>query len=101
MSKWQVKITSKAEIELGLLVKSGQISKFDIKVLLRWLDEMEEFGPDYISKSKNWHDHELQREWFGFRSSAFSSSGRVIYRIIHNKIIVEVYKVTANHDYKK
>ena len=101
MAKWQVKMTDQAEAELKALLKSGSVSKGDVKVLLRWVDEMEEFGPAHIAASRQWHDHELERDWQGFRSSAFSSSGRVIYRIEDNKIIVEVHRVTTDHNYKK
>ena len=90
-----------AEIELRELLENGNITKEDVKILLRWLDEMEELGPAHIEASNHWHDHELEREWRGFRSSAFSSSGRVIYKIEHYKIIVEVYKITIDHNYRK
>ncbi len=101
MASWQVKMTDKAEKELKSLLKKGLVSKVDVKVLLKWVDEMEEFGPERIAKSKEWHDHPLEREWDGFRSSAFSSSGRVIYRIENKKITVEVYRVMTDHNYKK
>ncbi|MBN22238.1 MAG: hypothetical protein CL678_13235 [Bdellovibrionaceae bacterium] len=101
MSKWTVEMTDEARAKLTDLLSRKEINNADVKVLLRWVDEMEEFGPKYIAQSAEWHDHELERDWAGFRSSAFSSSGRVIYRIDDNKIIVEVHRVTANHDYKK
>ena len=91
----------KAEAELTQLLKNKVVSKEDIKVLLRWVYEMEEFGPEYIEKSNEWHDHELDRDWLGFRSSAFSSSGRVIYKIIDDLIVVQVAKVTTDRNYKK
>lgn len=101
MAKWQVKMTNQAEVELKTLLKGGSVTKNDVKVLLRWVDEMEEFGPTYIATSREWHYHALERDWQGFRSSAFSSSERVIYRIEDNKIIVEVHRVTTDHNYKK
>lgn len=101
MSRWTVEMTKEARSELTDLLSRKEVSNADVKVLLRWVDEMEEFGPDYIAQSSEWHDHELEREWVGFRSSAFSSSGRVIYRIVDNKIIVEVHRVTASHNYKR
>lgn len=101
MAYWKVMIEVKAETELSLLLKKKVITKADIKVLLRWVSEMEEFGPEFISTSSEWHDHELEREWFGFRSSAFSNSGRIIYKIIEDQVIVQVVRVTAHHDYKK
>ncbi|GAB4024923.1 MAG: hypothetical protein Fur0010_28130 [Bdellovibrio sp.] len=68
---------------------------------MRWVDEMEEFGPEYIANSPEWYDHPLNRNLIGFRSSAFSHSGRVIYRIYDRKIIVEVHMITADHYYKR
>ena len=94
-------MTEEAEVELKRLHQAGELSKLDVKALLRWLDEMEEHGPDYIAKSPEWHDHELERDWRGYRSSAFSSSGRVIYRVLDRAIIVEVHHVTTEHKYKK
>lgn len=101
MGRWKVSLTSRAEQDLKELLHKGDISKADIKVLLRWLDEMEEFGPEFIAKSPEWHDHKLQFEWEGYRSSAFSRAGRVIYKVINIKIVVEVYRITPNHNYKK
>lgn len=99
--RWKVKMEDKAEDELTLLLKKRIVTKEDVKVLLRWVSEMEEFGPEYIAKSKEWYDHELEREWSGYRSSAFSHAGRVIYRIVEDLILVEVARVTTDHNYKK
>lgn len=101
MTHWKVKMEDKAEAELTILLKDKIVTTADIKVLLRWVSEMEEFGPTYVANSSEWHDHELEREWSGHRSSAFSHSGRVIYKIIDDQIIVLVARVTANHNYKK
>jgi mRNA-degrading endonuclease YafQ of YafQ-DinJ toxin-antitoxin module len=99
--KWTVEVTKEAKAELLDLLKKKILTNADVKVLLKWVYEMEEFGPTYIAESYEWHDHELFREWSGFRSSAFSSKGRVIYKIHENKILIEVYKVTTDHNYKK
>lgn len=101
MANWTVKMEVKAEADLTKLLKNKIITKADIKVLLRWVSEIEEFGPNHVAQSIEWHDHELGREWSGYRSSAFSHSGRVIYRIINKQIIVLVAKVSADHNYKK
>jgi mRNA-degrading endonuclease YafQ of YafQ-DinJ toxin-antitoxin module len=101
VAHWTVKMEDKAEAELTKLLKDKIITKADIKVLLRWVSEMEEFGPKYVAKSSEWYDHELDRDWLGYRSSAFSSSGRVIYKIMDDQIIVQVTRVTASHNYKK
>jgi mRNA-degrading endonuclease YafQ of YafQ-DinJ toxin-antitoxin module len=101
VAKWHVKMTDTAEIELKKLLRTGTISKLDVKVLLRWVDEMEEFGPQHIASSPDWHDHALERDWAGYRSSAFSSAGRLIYKVVNSEIIVEVHKVTTDHNYKR
>jgi mRNA-degrading endonuclease YafQ of YafQ-DinJ toxin-antitoxin module len=98
---WQVKLTDQAEAELKKLLSAGLVTKADVKILLLWVDEMEEFGPSYIAASKDWHDHELEKAWTGYRSSAFSKAGRVIYKVRDRKITVEVHRVTADHNYKK
>lgn len=89
------------EGEITALLQTKIITKADIRVLLRWIDEMEEFGPDHIATSSEWHDHALDRGWAGFRASAFSKSGRVIYRVKGNRVEVEVHRVTAKHDYRR
>ena len=101
MTKWTVEMTDEVEVELQMLLKCKLITREDIEVILKWIKEMEEYGPKFIKCSPEWHDHSLEREWFGYRSSAFSSSGRIIYRIIKNKILVEVHRVTPKHNYKK
>lgn len=101
MAKWTVEMTTAAKAGLKDLLEKEVVTKADVKVLLEWVDEMEEFGPEHIAQSSEWHDHELFREWAGHRSSAFSSAGRVIYKILENKIVVEVHKVTTDHNYKK
>lgn len=101
MPFWKVKLEQKAEKELNKLLLKKSISNADLKVLIRWVDEMEEFGPSHIENSKEWRDHALEREWIGYHSSAFSHSGRIIYKVLDNLIIVLVAKVTNDHNYKK
>ncbi len=101
MARWKVKMEDKAEAELTQLLKNKVVTSADIKVLLRWVSDMEEHGPEYVAGSSEWHDHALEREWTGHRSSAFSSSGRVIYKILDDLIVVEVAKITTDHNYKK
>ncbi len=60
---------------------------------------MTNFGPDYIESCGHWNDHELEGCRLGQRSSSFSSSGRIIYKIKKNKIEINVVKITADHDY--
>ena len=43
------------------MLKPGKLNNSDVHVLLKWVDEMEELGPDHISNSSQWHDHALDR----------------------------------------
>lgn len=105
------------------IYESIDVDDFDL--LKRWLTQVENFGPSSLRKTKRiddfnplyvtdailnreeslsnfWHDHDLTREWLGYRSSSFGQLGRVIYKIENNELkIVKVEKVTATHNYKK
>jgi hypothetical protein len=52
-------MTTAAKAGLKNLLEKGVVTKADVKVLLEWVDEMEEFGPEHIAQSSQWHDHEL------------------------------------------
>jgi mRNA-degrading endonuclease YafQ of YafQ-DinJ toxin-antitoxin module len=94
-------MSKNVEIELKALLRDGVLTKADIKVLRRWVDDMEEFGPEVVANSREWEDHELDRRWLGYRASAFSHSGRVIYKIVHEDGVVVVFRVTTDHNYKR
>lgn len=99
--KWIIKMTAKAEREFKAMLSHGLLDNGDFHAIRLWLNEIEEFGPDRIVKSALWNDHPLDGEWRGFRASCFSYSGRIIYQVHNNEILVEVHRVTANHNYKK
>lgn len=101
MALWTVKMTKPAESEFKKLIKNKLISTDDLIVIKAWVNEMEEEGPEYIAKSKRWNDHPLHSEWEGFRSSSFSFSGRIIYKVNGREITVNVHRVTNDHNYKK
>ena len=100
MSHWKVKLTEEAELRFKLEFKQGLISVEDIKILKRWIDQVESEGLEVAQKNITWRDHELNGKWKDYRSISFSYSGRVIYRNVKNKVIVEVVRVTTKHDYK-
>jgi mRNA-degrading endonuclease YafQ of YafQ-DinJ toxin-antitoxin module len=83
--------------------RKGLFTIDDGKVLKAWNVEMETFGPKHIESSSNWRDHALHGEWEGYRASCFSSSGRIIYRVIdkENIEVCIVERVTPNHDYRR
>jgi len=99
---WKVVVNTKAEQEIKKMIKKRTLSNDDFLVIKQWIMLVEKYGPSRLLDSKFWNDHELIREtkWKNCRSSSFSYSGRIIYKIINNKIIVEVLRITNNHDYK-
>ncbi len=101
MKKWSVEMTKEAEATLRLDFKAGKIAPEDVKVIKRWIADVEEQGLEYAQNRSDWRDHELEGEWKEHRAISFSSKGRLLYRIENKRIIVRVVRVTADHDYKK
>ena len=83
------------------LLKARSLTQDDIKIIKRWVDIIEKEGFEEIKNSTYWHEHALDGDLRGFRSSAFSNRGRIIYKIIDDKLIVSVVKITPDHDYKR
>jgi mRNA-degrading endonuclease YafQ of YafQ-DinJ toxin-antitoxin module len=98
---WAVELTSDAEKRLREDFKSGFITQSDIKVIKRWIADIEDMGLVFTQHKSDWRDHELDGEWQGHRAISFSYAGRVIYRVLKGRIVVQVVRVTADHDYKK
>ena len=98
---WEVEITDEAMAELESQFKTGLLNKEDAAVIKAWRAEMQTDGPDRLRENRLWDDHDLDAEWRGYRSSCFSARGRLIYRVIRERIVVEVVKVTATHNYRK
>jgi addiction module RelE/StbE family toxin len=101
MKKWTVELTSEAERLFRADFKSGFISQADVKVIKRWIADIEDMGLEFTQHKPDWRDHELDGDWKGHRAISFSYSGRVIYRVVKGRVVVQVVRVTADHDYKK
>ena len=101
MSLVKIEMTEDCVERLKRYIKAKKITADDLKVIKLWYQEMERLGPDHIVSSRNWADHELNRNWKGHRASKFSKSGRIIYKIIEDKIeICEIQRITPDHDYE-
>lgn len=95
--KWQVKVAKEAETVL----KSGVLSDDDMRIIHAWTLEVMIHGPDILLNKPNvWADHELSGKWKGYRSSRYSYSGRIIYKIEKKVVTVVVVRITPDHDYK-
>jgi mRNA-degrading endonuclease YafQ of YafQ-DinJ toxin-antitoxin module len=98
---WKVEPTDECQQRFKQDFKKGLFSRDDGVVLTLWTNEMQAHGPYFIQRSPNWNDHPLEREWAGYRASCFSLSGRIIYRIIEDRIEVSVVRISPDHDYSK
>lgn len=96
---YKVILTKKCLNELLKQKKAGDLSNDSLILVRTWVSEMTNFGPDYIESCGHWNDHELKGDRLGQRSSSFSSSGRIIYKVKKTKIEISVVKITADHDY--
>ncbi len=98
---WKVQLDPMAEKELKHRLKKKRISGDDLAVIKAWVSTIEERGPDFIATmaAAHWNDHPLFGDRAGQRSSSFSGSGRIIYRVNAKKSIIEVLRVTEDHDY--
>lgn len=98
---WKVQLNPVAEKDLKDRLRGGLISSDDIAVLRAWVSTMEEKGPNFIATTAavHWNDHPLFGNRAGQRSSSFSDAGRIIYRIDTSRNIIEVLRVTAEHNY--
>jgi len=97
---WKVILNPEAELELRESLKIKYFSAEDIMVLKAWTAFVEHNGPQALEQSYKWDDHPLWGQWSGCRSSCISNSGRIIYRVIEDEVIVLVLRVTAVHNYR-
>ena len=99
---WQVEFeSSKIEAETKKLLRSKKITDEDRLVISTWIRQISEEGPESIQTENRWDDHALTDKWKGYRSSCFSYSGRIIYKIEDKIIKILIARVTPDHDYKK
>ena len=99
---WKILFTAKAERDIKDQYKKGLLTEEDREVIATWIKQVQEFGPESLRRGVNfWYDHDLVDDWNGYRSSAFSYRGRIIYKVEDKKITVVVAKITTEHNYKK
>jgi mRNA-degrading endonuclease YafQ of YafQ-DinJ toxin-antitoxin module len=99
---WLVEFeSSKVEIEVTNLMRARKLTEEDRLVITTWIRVVTEEGPERIQKEKRWDDHALVGEWKGYRSSCFSKSGRIIYKIENKVIKILIARITPDHDYKR
>ncbi len=89
------------EKEVAALIKAKKLTAEDQVIIHAWIRLVSAYGPESIRGDFKWADHALHGDWAGYRSSAFSNRGRIIYRIIDKKVVIKIARITDEHDYKK
>lgn len=101
MKSWSVDYEAHVSEELIAAFKARRLSSDDIKIIKRWVQEVEAKGLPFAQSNKDWRDHELTRgQWRGFRAISFSYSGRLIYRVEDKRLIVMVVRITPDHNFR-
>jgi mRNA-degrading endonuclease YafQ of YafQ-DinJ toxin-antitoxin module len=99
---WSVEFANETvEKEVASLIRARKLSRSDQIVIHAWIRQITYHGPESVRGDSKWADHALVDEWEGYRSTAFSNRGRIIYRIVENKILIQIARITNEHDYLK
>ena len=95
---WKINLAPEAQKSW----KSDELTEDDKIVISLWAQTVHKYGPDELQKRPGqWNDHPLFGHWAGCRASNFSNSGRVIYYRFDEHGIVQVLRITKEHDYSK
>lgn len=99
---WSVEFESpKVQAEIQALMRARKLSKDDQIIINAWIQQIAHHGPESIRGDFKWADHALTGEWEGYRSSAFSNKGRIVYRVVEKKVLIQIARITEDHDYRK
>ena len=77
-----------------------RVSADILKRYEKWKDIVVVSGPEGLRLIRGFRDEALRGEWKGHRSSRLSQQYRVVYRVVRDRVLVEVVSVTA-HDYRR
>ncbi len=81
---------------------SDELTGDDRIVINLWAQTIRKYGPDELQRHPGqWNDHPLFGYWARCRASNFSHSGRVIYYRFDEHGIVQILRITKDHDYTK
>ena len=66
----------------------------------KWKDIVYISGPEGLKQIKGFRDEALKGNWKGYRSSRLNLQYRVLYKVVNDKVLVQVESVTP-HDYRR
>jgi mRNA-degrading endonuclease YafQ of YafQ-DinJ toxin-antitoxin module len=99
---WSVEFETPAvEREVTSLIKSKKLLSEDQAIIHSWIRQISAHGPESIRGEFKWAYHALHGERTGYRSSAFSNRGRIIYRVVDKKVVIKIARITDEHNYRK
>jgi addiction module RelE/StbE family toxin len=78
----------------------ASIPKEILKRYEKWKDIAAISGPPGLRLIRGLHDEALSGDWQGYRSTRLGVQWRVIYRVIHERLLFQVASITA-HDYRR
>ena len=78
----------------------ASVPKEILKRCEKWKDIAALSGPPGLRLIKGFHDEALSGEWQGYRSSRLGLQWRLIYRVIPERLLLQVASITA-HDYRR
>ena len=82
---------------------SGKLDRLPVEVLKRyekWKDIVRISGPRGLRMIRGFRDETLGGKWEGHRSSQLGQQYRIIYRVLAQRVRVQVIDLTA-HDYRR
>lgn len=91
---WQIFEGPKARKALDKLPRE-MLKKYE-----KWKDVVRLGGPTALRTIRGFNDEALRGKWFGYRSSRLSLQYRLIYRVVKDVLMIEVFDVNA-HDYRR
>jgi mRNA-degrading endonuclease YafQ of YafQ-DinJ toxin-antitoxin module len=98
---WPIEFESKkVQEEVEALIRGRKLTRADQAIIHAWIRQVTYHGPESVRGDLKWADHALDGKWQGYRSSAFSNRGRIIYRVIEKKILIQIVRITNEHDYR-
>ena len=80
-----------------------QVTRVPLEILKRyekWKDIATISGPLGLRMIKGFNDEALSGEWKGYRSSRLGLQYRLIYRVVTDELLFQVFSITA-HDYRR
>lgn len=78
----------------------GSVPRDILQRYEKWKDIAVISGPPGLRLIKGFHDEALSGEWAGYRSSRLGLKYRIIYRLVSQEQLFQVFSITP-HDYRR